>query len=369
MMQTWRTQNTERRMKRFTLSTIPLLCAAIAPLCADAQGNDNMTDAQRQQKYMDEMNKITPSGEPAVTRWADPFVSADFIWWKTMEDGLDYAYTGTSGAVGVDAHKGKLKHPRFKYEPGFKVGAGLKFRHDGWDTFVQYTRLNFNRQHSGSSDVQTAIGVPFGGDTLTWQAEHASGKWSLNFNVIDWELGRNFWVSKWLTMRPFVGLKFDWTNQKFKVEYKEISSDDILIDGSDVAIKMHENQWAAGLRAGLNTTWYMARHWCIYGELALSGMVNSFNTSRKDDFETPAGLEWVQNNFKGKVNNVTPVIEWSLGLGYETAFHNDDYMFQFRAGWEEQVWFNQNQFSYLPTGGRNTDLTFQGLTVKAAFYF
>lgn len=356
-------------MKQIISTTIPLLCAALAPLCADAQGTDTRTDAQKQQQYMDEMNKITPSGEPAVTRWADPFITADFIWWKTMEDGLDYAYTGTSGAIGTDATKGKLKHPRFKYEPGFKVGAGAKYRHDGWDTFAQYTRLNFNHQHSGSSNAQTTIGVPVLGDTLTWQTAHASGNWSLNFNVVDLELGRNFWVSKWLTMRPFVGLKFDWTHQKFKVDYDDITSSNILIDGSDVAIRMHQSQWAAGLRAGMNTTWYVWRHWAVFGELALSGMVNSTKTSRKDRFETPAGLEWEQNNFKGTSNNVAAVMEWSLGLRFETAFHNDDFMFQFQAGWEEQIWFNQNQFAFLPTGGRNTDLTFQGLTVKAAFYF
>jgi hypothetical protein len=371
-------------MKQLTLTAIPLLCAAFAPLCADAQGQSaaDKQAAEKQKMYMDEMNKITPSGEPAVTRYADPFVSADFIWWRAQEDGLDYAFTGTTPQV-HNADRGRLKHPSFSYEPGFKVGMGLKFRHDGWDFFAQYTRLNFehrnNRTHSdedNDSNVQSNITMPYGGDLVTFWADSARGKWSLDFNVLDIELGRNFWVSKWLTMRPFVGMKFDWTDQDFHVKYENVSGNYIsnnpgqgLVAGSDVHMKMDQDQFGVGLRAGLNTTWYMWRHWCIFGELALSGMLNDFDISRKDKIETPADVEWKQNNFRRDSHPVTLVAEWSLGLGFETAFHHDDYMFQIRAAWEEQIWFNQNQFPFFPNAAGGSNLSFEGLTIKAAFFF
>jgi hypothetical protein len=377
-------------MKLLTLTAIPLLCAAFAPLCADAQGQDTAADkeaAAKQQKYMDDMNKITPSGEPAVSRYADPFITADFIWWKTQEDGLDYAFTGTS-TTDIDADKGRIKHPRFRYEPGFKVGMGLKFRHDGWDVFAQYTRLDFTRKHhkgsatsssDGASNVQSNIAMPYNGDLITFWADSAQGSWSLNFNVLDLELGRNFWVSKWLTMRPFVGMKFDWTTQKFNATYSGVSGNAVtnldvntgdLAAGSNVDMKMKQHEWAVGLRSGLNTTWYLWRHWCVFGELALSGMLDHFNSNRTDEITTPTGLSWEQNNFKNRTRPVTFVAEWSLGLGFESAFHHDNYMFQLRAAWENQIWFNQNQFpSFSSASGGNSNMSFEGLTIKAAFYF
>lgn len=373
-------------MKQIILTTIPLLCAALAPLCADAQGMsaDDKAAAEKQKQYMDEMNKITPSGEPAVTRYADPFITADFIYWKAQEDGLDYAFNGTTSLVS-NAGKGRSRHPNFRYEPGFKVGAGLKFRHDGWDIFTQYTRLNVNRHHGhhsvsssadGTSEAQSNITMPYGGDLVTFWTDSAKTRWSFNFNVIDLELGRNFWVSKWLTMRPFVGLKFDWTTQRFRTEYDGVSGNYIddnvgggLVTGSDVTMKMKQNQWAAGLRAGLNTTWYLWRHWCVFGELAVSGMANNFHSKRHDTVSTPAGIAWTQNNFSRRTNPLTAILEWSLGFRFETAFHNDDYMFQLQAGWEEQLWFNENQFPLFPNAGSGGNLSFQGLTVKAAFYF
>jgi hypothetical protein len=226
----------------------------------------------------------------------------------------------------------------------------------------------------GLSQVQSNITLAESGNLNTFWANEATGKWHINFNVVDLELGRNFWISKWLTLRPFTGLKFDWTSQKFNVQYSDIDVDNIMFtnlsDGADVNIKMRQSQWAAGLRAGLNTAWYLWNKWCVYGDFALSGMVNHFNVRRTDEVTPSSGGAWTQNNIRNKrAQPMTAVLEWALGLRFETAFHNDDYMFQFQAGWENQVWFNQNQFIFFPNNAGSSDLSFQGLTVKAAFYF
>ncbi len=363
-------------MKQITLTTIPLLCAAFAPLCADAQGK-NMSPAEQQQMYMNEMNKITPSAEPSVTRWADPYLTADFIWWRAHEDGLDYALTGVTPII-HNADKGHVHHPHFSYEPGFKVGFGLKFRHDGWDFFAQYTRLTFDKSETknhakrdadGDSNVMSNIPMPWQtGDQITFFAEEAKAKWSLDFNVLDLELGRNFWISKWLTLRPFIGMKFDWTDQDFNVEYENVSSTPFqLLNGSEIEMKMDQDQWAVGIRAGLNSAYYMWKKLCIYGDFAISGILNDFDVSRKDEVET-ATREWNQNHIHKSAHPVTAVLEWGLGLRFETAFHNDDFLFQLQAGWEEQIWFNQNQFINF-SNSSTSDLNFEGLTIKAAFYF
>ena len=93
-------------------------------------------------QQMRDMNEITPSAEPSVCGCVTPFVTADFIWWKAQEDGLDFALNGTSiagveaGFLPETASRGTVKGPHFSYEPGFKVGAGLKFEHDGWDLLL-----------------------------------------------------------------------------------------------------------------------------------------------------------------------------------------------------------------------------------------
>ena len=40
------------------------------------------------------------------------------------------------------------------------------------------------------------------------------------FNIFDWELGRNFWVSKALSLRPFLGLKGGWIHQSIHTKWQ-----------------------------------------------------------------------------------------------------------------------------------------------------
>lgn len=363
-------------MKKLRITTLPLICAAAAPLCADAQGTQMGNKPTDQQMYMQEMNKITPSAEPSVTRYADPFITADFIWWKVQEDGLEYAFNGVTTANG-NPDSGKMHHPHFEYEPGFKVGAGLKFRHDGWDLFAQYTWLQFEKGdskssvHADSDDdsfVQNNIAFPFNGfNPISGFWREAEADWSLHFNVLDLELGRNFWISKWLTLRPFVGMKFSWLDQDFDVEYEN----GITATFDRVKMDMDLDQTAVGLRSGINTAFYMWKKWSIYGDFAINGLWNDFDASRKDSFVFPgSAIEVTNNKIKRDSHAVTAVIEWALGLRFETAFHNDDFMFMLQAGWEEQIWFNQNQFIISPVMAQtSTDLNFEGLTIKAGFYF
>lgn len=368
------------------MATIPLICAATAPLCADAQGTQMGNKPTDQQMYMQEMNKITPSAEPSVTRYADPYITADFIWWKVQEEGLEYAFNGTVTDIDgrSNADKGHLKTPHFEYEPGFKVGMGLKFRHDGWDLFAQYTRLqseksdsktSLRRDADGDSNVQNNLLLVGIGQTASSWFQEAEADWSLHFNVLDLELGRNFWISKWLTLRPFVGMKFSWIDQDFDVEYENLQFQVLGVPtGSEIEMDMDLDQSSVGLRAGLNTAWYMWKKWSIYGDFAISGIWNDFDSSRKDRYEVPTGqvpgFEQTVYNVHRDSHRVTAVLEWGLGLRFETAFHNDDFMFMLQAGWEEQIWFDQNQFITTPIAAQpSTDLNFEGLTIKAGFYF
>ena len=308
-----------------------------------------------------------------VRRWADPYITADFIWWKAQEDGLNYAYNGVGNGI-VNADKGSMHHPRFKYEPGFKVGAGLKFKYDGWDLYSQYTWFRMNKHGSkssvarnadGNSNVMGNIAIP-SLNSFSYNLGQANASWSLHFNVLDVELGRNFWISKHLTLRPFVGMKFSWNDQKFNVTYKDSIGG--FYTGDDVNLKMHMDQLGVGLRTGLDTAWYMCKRLSIFGELALNGLWNRFNSSRKDMLAPTSGTSFNLNHVSNHSHIITPVLEWALGLRFETTFHNDEYMFMMQAGWEQQVWFNQNQFVFMPnTTAGNMNL--EGLTVKAGFYF
>ncbi len=362
-------------MKKFAFATIPLLCAAIS-LSADSCAPKKPKPTCPPPKPTPEECCITPSANPMVTHWADPYITADFIWWRAQEDGLVYAFDGASTTPGVSASKGRIHQPRFKYEPGFKVGFGLKFRHDGWDFYSNYTWLQTNSDQTkrtthkpASSSLISNYLIEGTVPAFVSIANEAKANWSLHFNALDLELGRNFWISRWLTLRPQFGLKFSWIKQNYHVQYEDAST----VTGSGLAdanIRLHneQRQWGLGIRTGLDAAWYMWRKWCIYGEFDFTALWNSMHITRKDTTSSPDTESFTSLNTKRRNHPVTAILELGLGLRFETTFHNDDYLFMLQAGWEDQIWFDHNELFFINSQAPS-NLTFEGLTIKAGFDF
>jgi hypothetical protein len=406
-------------MKQFSLTTIPLLCAAIAPLCADvdnmiSQGNGNngsqmsnqnqmnqkkktepqkKTEAQKQfeQRWRD--NQITPVANPKPDGWLNPFITADYILWKAYEEGLAYAYDGVANAPTPvnpsSASSGEVLRPKFEWESGFKIGLGNKFSHDGWDIYAQYTWLRSDAE-SDEEEEDCCVTETVIAKSNYWLATAAcpeavlmgeeGSKWRLNsFNVLDLELGRDFYISKFLTLRPFGGLKFSWQHQKYKVKYSDIlfvgdqsdtpPSTSTIPLGSNVELEFKQREFGVGLRAGMDTQWYFCKWLGAYGNFALTALWNRFHERREVEVKTPTGIEFDSERIKDKVYDVTAVLEIGLGLFFEWAFSNDAYMFSLAAGWEDQVWFNQNNMIFLMANDAPGNLSFQGFTLKAGFAF
>jgi hypothetical protein len=316
---------------------------------------------------------ITPAVAPRVRDGAGLIVTADFIWWKTNISGMEYATSGVvdDGNVfvpfGVSTKRGRVNQPNFDFEPGFKVGAGLDFAYDGWDLYANYTWLNGDTEHNSLSahrrnGVTTLFPVvDVFGDISTVSLTKESSKWRQYFNVLDLELGRNFFISRHLTLRPHFGLKSAWISEKWKLQYVE--ADSIFIDLQ----KRKQTLWGIGTRAGLNTVWHFSRNWGLYGDIAVTALWSDFHIKAKDrETDASLALNVTTLNTREVITEVIPVIETGLGMTYMAWFDHDEYLFQISAGWEEQIWLGFNNFVDF---NRTGNLSVQGLTVKAGFAF
>jgi hypothetical protein len=137
---------------------------------------------------------------------------------------------------------------------------------------------------------------------------------------------------------------------------------------SNLEMKLKQKEFGAGLRAGMNTAWYFCKWLGAYGDFAVTGLWNHFKENRSVAVAAPTG-SWDSEVIKDKVYDVTGVLEIGLGLFFDWAWHNDDYMLSLAAGWETQVWLNQNNFIYLMNNNAPGNLSFQGFTLEVAFGF
>lgn len=349
--------------------------------------------------------EITPNAGPRVTNGADVFLTADFIWWKAVQEGTFYAASGIGpGAMATSdtirsVESGVTRSSGNDWAPGFKVGLGLNLGHDGWDIYTEYTWLRPSNRSvvSREYDATTGEGVvslqtpntndgPYGGtlaqgDLYRW--DKASSRWSLRFNVIDLELGRNFYLSQFLTMRPFIGLKGTWQSQTFNTRLS-------LADGVDIAfspqvlnaplsgpyrIKYDNDVWGIGIRGGFNIGWYLTKNWSFYGNTAWTSMWAAYtDLNRKDVVKNS---EELGNGISPKMVHVDGdnyysskwIGEIELGLRWEMWFYDDNYHFAIELGWEHQVWLNWTSFQSIIQPDRWEDLNFQGLNLKLRFDF
>jgi hypothetical protein len=242
---------------------------------------------------------ITPAVAPKMNRCVNFTTTADFIWWKTHISNMEYAWAGITDTVlvpyDVAPLKGNIKQPSFKFLPGFKVGLGLDFRHDGWDIYSRYTWLHGSETAKtiGRTDVGLLSMFPrgifrdfLGTNILPSAISEAKCHWNQQFNVIDLELGRNFFISRFLTLRPFFGLKTDWIKEEFRTNY--VASDPPnnnppnTIAAMTYQVKRSEEVWGIGIRAGLNSVWHFTKNWGLYGDIAATALWSDFHLKIHD---------------------------------------------------------------------------------------
>jgi hypothetical protein len=335
--------------------------------------------------------EITPNAGPRVTNGADVFVTADFIYWTARQDGMAYARSGVadySDAIALgDAESGSTYFPPTHFSPGFKAGVGLNLGHDGWDVYLNYTWLHSNQNNSVSNDLSASKGLiplweiaTIGNTTAQNQfitlstfinIGEASAQWSLHFNNLDLDLGRSYYISQYLALRPHIGLKGAWYKQHYTVNYANFLEPDIAVDVSSTRMQIEQSFWGVGVRTGLDASWFFDKNWSLFGSTSLAALWGRFDVTRQDfSTTTPTQVIHKTCDTHSDFHTIKPVAEFQLGLRYDYWFSDDDYHFGVQVAWEEQLWFNQNQFFQLSNPwGSHGDLGLQGITLDLRFDF
>ena len=350
------------------------------------------------------MGTITPPANPVVKHGIDGFVFGDFIYWTPRTDNLLYKQTGTLSSVEKDQlAQGKKKITELvipkestssssvnhKLSPGFKAGIGANFTHDGWDSLIRYTWL-----HSQATEVSASKNFSYGHDSVfskfvefnssTTTINRSSSSWNLRFNTGDWELGRAFYISPKLILRPYLGLKGSWQHQYYSVYLQDLMNETIKLDILDAtstttgSYTIHNKQsfWGVGIRPGLSSCWELTDHLSIFGETSFSALWGYFDTTRTDvatqtttDEKIASFNNLTVTNANQRNHTICPVLELMIGLRWEVMCSNDDYRIRLQAGWEEQVWFNQNHFININGFNPYGSLNLQGLTIELRIDF
>lgn len=302
---------------------------------------------------------ITPTVEPRVDRGLGFIIDADFIWWKSQVSNFDYAQL-----------EGTILSPSFKFAPGFKVGTGMDLQHDGWDGYAEYTYLyqptfstseSFDHELGYSSLILPFVKDPVAGTLSSLSLMDVASWRKSKFNILDLEAGRNFFISKKLTLRPHIGMKLATLFERTKIIY--ISAGTV----KSTKLILQQNLSGLGARTGLDTVWHITRSFGFYGDAAFTALWGSFHNIFNNRLRYTGRYEY--QYFNKKTQDILPVFEIGIGLTYMTWFSNERYQLYAKAGWEEQIWLSYNKNVVNGMMSLDGSLTLQGLTAQLGLAF
>ncbi len=352
------------------------------------------------------------AGNPAVrpyTCGGDVVIEVAGFYWNAHQDGLEFAISNRVAApanTGADASplnnliEAEYLNPKAKWELGFKLGLGYDSTHDGWDLMLLWTHYRGRAGKEADIDLadnssllplwsafSTTAGAAPGNNIL--YATDIDAHWKLRLDLVDLELGREFWSSKYLTLRPHIGLRYALIKQSYDITHQGGAWSAVgATPASNNLVDLDSKFKGVGVRGGLNSTWMIGRGFAFFGNAAISIVYGRFsldtdetNSLAQNPF-TSTTIQDTEEHFR----SAKGMTDLAFGLSWSTMFSECQYGFTLALAWEHHMFFNQNHFwrvnrlggapvAQPNNSGANVfnkqsgDLSTQGWTLSATFQF
>ncbi len=317
-----------------------------------------------EKKRLTPYHPITPSAGPRVKKGLDLFLMGDLLYWTARLDALSYAQTGPLSLPAQFPHRASDHSIDWDWDFGFRVGMGWSFCHGDWDMQLKYTWFYTQGSDSTIDTVHPSFDF-FLFNSIT-ASGGASALWDMRYQLGTWEIGRNFFVQRYLKLRPFIGAQGTWQKQETTLRYLNLTSN----EGNFISARSRFNQriWGLGPRLGMNSSWQFTRWAGLYGDFALSGLWLHYDTTRSNRL-TVTDTQTFFLPLKKTLRLTKPTIELGLGLRLESYLSCRRLHLLFQVGWETHIWPNQTLYINLGESLQRFDLLLHGGTARLRFDF
>ncbi len=294
------------------------------------------------------------------------YAAFDLLVWQAREGGADN-WTKTIASPGAQQAVQLYEAP-FSWNEGIRFSVGHFFSKDS-DAFLTLTHYNATATNQASGVVYSSLDANYfanntNGANFGPSYRSADINWKIYYNTINAEVGRQFPIDSVLTLHPHLGLKFASINQDIKTNwYNPITTNTFTA----AAENLKNNFSGIGPVFGVDSTWPVfvgnSQSVDIVGNAAAALVCGQWNFKDVYSNNQPTTITVNSNS----INGLSPTINGLLGLQWKMKFATSE--LSIRAGYEEEIWFNQMQHYFLDTGKMNRSTTFQGgnLQIKLTY--
>lgn len=328
----------------------------------------------------------------------DPVViRSDFLWWRACEEGIalgdlelifDRMVSPSRSAVRDISH---LKKMQFHYEPGFRLGFESTCACDCWGFVLNWTHFH-SKATAHFRDVD-ALGNPEAVFISFWERGtelyplYAASHWKLGMDLLDFEAGHLYYVSSFMAIRPFFGLRGARITQTYSTLARSNDDGNIGESGNFISrTKSRANFTALGPRCGFRIQFDLLCGWSVVGEAAASVVFGRSQCHSREYTTEFASLENEQDVVEfeyrtrhGFNHTSKAIADLSLGLHWNRCveFCNRSHIMQLLIAWEHHLFSHFNAFDFASQGiairsgvlapsysKKQGDLSVQGLTAS-----
>ena len=210
-------------------------------------------------------------------RGANIILAGSFIYWRPEQDNFDLGITGPRPFVGQ-----RVEPFHSKYEPGFKAEIGVNSSYDNWTACLEYTQLKTHQSNSRTANDQhpmilspwvsvtekdQSISYPFSSPASEILHSSVTNSWHFNFEMLDLELSRSYYVGKKLIFNPSLTARGAKIYQTLNVNFMYNTEGS---RGVQNVIESHNknNTQQIGPRFGLDMKWLIGSSFRFGGTVA-----------------------------------------------------------------------------------------------------
>lgn len=229
------------------------------------------------------------------------YVKADLLYWRPELCGLETAFGNTTisttvvGGSIVTTVRESDEEPHFKWNPGFRIGAGYLV--DCYDIEANWTHYR-------------------GKATFRDKGQH--GHWSLKYDTIDLTIGRDFDVGCSINIQPYFGARLAQIHHSLH-SHLETQFTSSLIGNNTVFTEKDDKEsfWGLGPIFGIEADWEIG---CGFSAYVSADFVTYYGESKGKSFDTDTFTS-TSSVCNGRSDHCFYNIATDLGLGVRWDKH------------------------------------------------
>lgn len=269
------------------------------------------------------------------------FMTADFLYWKPVENGLDFAVLNDKPRFTINGSPttrtgpvGSIEFTSYQWKPGFRWQVGGTYGHGLWESSLSYTFFfsKGNKDLSAPPAGFFLVGTFPENETTLGDVglSEAKSRLAFHYHMFDLVTSRKFCLASPFTCSMEMGFKGGYLDRDWAMEYYDKGG----------TVNMTHSDWSfygAGLSAGATGDLYLTHGLGLLGKFSVASLLGSHEYSQVS--RIPLATDFPMTDINPTDLRYVNTLQFAGGISWGIISKNQT-AFNLLLSYEMNMWFN-----------------------------